>query len=59
VAAAGGLIPANDEIPILGTLLFSDYLLAFEALSVLLLVALVAALAVSRLGAGSAGEEAP
>ena len=46
--AAGGLIPANDEIPILGRLLFSDYLLAFEALSVLLLLAAVGALVLSK-----------
>lgn len=48
VPAAGGLIPAKDEIPILGKLLFSDYLLAFEALSVLLLVAAVGALVLSK-----------
>ena len=48
VAAAGGLIPAKDEIPILGRLLFSDYLLAFEALSVLLLLASVGALVLSK-----------
>jgi len=41
-------IPALDEIPILGRLLFSDYLLAFEALSVLLLVAAVGALVLSK-----------
>jgi NADH:ubiquinone oxidoreductase subunit 6 (subunit J) len=38
---------------------FGTWVWPFEALSVLLLVALVAALAVSRLGAGNAGEEAP
>ena len=48
VPAAGGLIPAEDEIPILGRLLFSDYLLAFEALSVLLLLAAVGALVLSK-----------
>ena len=48
VPAAGGLIPAKDEIPILGRLLFSDYLLAFEALSVLLLLAAVGALVLSK-----------
>jgi NADH-quinone oxidoreductase subunit J len=45
-----GLIPANDEIPILGRLLFSDYLLAFEAVSVVLLVASVGALILSKRG---------
>ena len=48
VPAAPGLIPAKDEIPILGRLLFSDYLLAFEALSVLLLLAAVGALVLSK-----------
>lgn len=48
VPPAGGLIPAKDEIPILGRLLFSDYLLAFEALSVLLLLAAVGALVLSK-----------
>jgi NADH-quinone oxidoreductase subunit J len=48
VPPAGGVIPANDEIPILGRLLFSDYLLAFEALSVLLLLAAVGALVLSK-----------
>ena len=48
VAPAGGLIPAKDEIPVLGRLLFSDYLLAFEALSVLLLLAAVGALVLSK-----------
>jgi NADH:ubiquinone oxidoreductase subunit 6 (chain J) len=48
VPAAGGLIPAKDEIPIIGRLLFSDYLLAFEALSVLLLLAAVGALVLSK-----------
>ena len=41
-------IPSPDEIPLLGRLLFSDYLLAFEALSVLLLVAAVGALILSK-----------
>ncbi len=48
VPPAGGLIPAKDEIPIIGKLLFSDYLLAFEALSVLLLLAAVGALVLSK-----------
>lgn len=48
VPAAGGSIPAQDEIPILGRLLFSDYLLAFEALSVLLLASAVGALTLSK-----------
>jgi NADH-quinone oxidoreductase subunit J len=48
VPPAGGLIPSTDEIPILGRLLFSDYLLAFEALSVLLLLAAVGALILSK-----------
>jgi NADH-quinone oxidoreductase subunit J len=42
------LIPVPDEIPALGRLLFSDYLLAFEALSLLLLVAAVGALLLSK-----------
>ena len=37
-----------DEIPALGRLLFSDYLLAFEVLSLLLLVAAVGALLLSK-----------
>ena len=45
---AGISIPAPDEIPALGRLLFSDYLLAFEALSLLLLVAAVGALLLSK-----------
>lgn len=50
VAAAEGakLIPSGNEIPLLGKLLFSDYLLAFEALSVLLLLASVGALILSK-----------
>ena len=43
-----GAIPSPDEIPALGRLLFSDYLLAFEALSLLLLVAAVGALLLSK-----------
>ena len=39
---------SGDEIPLLGRLLFSDYLLAFEALSVLLLLAAVGALLLSK-----------
>jgi NADH-quinone oxidoreductase subunit J len=48
LAAGPVLIPAQDEIPVLGRLLFSNYLLAFEALSVLLLVAAVGALLLSK-----------
>lgn len=49
VPPAGGPIGvATDEIPILGRLLFSDYLLAFEALSILLLLAAVGALILSK-----------
>ncbi len=47
-ATGPAVIPAPDEIPILGKLLFSDYLLAFEALSVLLLLAAVGALLLSK-----------
>ena len=43
-----GAVPSPDEIPALGRLLFSDYLLAFEALSLLLLVAAVGALLLSK-----------
>jgi len=43
-----GGVPSPDEIPALGRLLFSDYLLAFEALSLLLLVAAVGALLLSK-----------
>jgi len=43
-----GAIPSPDEIPALGRLLFSDYLLAFEALSLILLVAAVGALLLSK-----------
>ncbi len=45
---APALTPLNDEIPTIGRLLFSDYLLAFEALSFLLLVAAVGALLLSK-----------
>ncbi len=45
---AQGTVPAGDEIPLIGRLLFSDYLLAFEALSFLLLVAAVGALLLSK-----------
>lgn len=51
VAASGTpTLPAasGDEIPMLGRLLFTDYLLAFEALSVLLLLAAVGALLLSK-----------
>ena len=41
-------VPIGDEIPLIGRLLFSDYLLAFEALSFLLLVAAVGALLLSK-----------
>ena len=41
-------IPMPDEIPALGRLLFSDYLFAFEVLSLLLLVAAVGALLLSK-----------
>ena len=41
-------VPSPDEIPALGRLLFSDYLLAFEALSLLLLVAAVGALLLAK-----------
>ncbi|MDL2716608.1 MAG: NADH-quinone oxidoreductase subunit J [Acidobacteriota bacterium] len=44
----GGPIPMPDEIPALGRLLFSNYLLAFEVLSLLLLVAAVGALLLSK-----------
>jgi NADH-quinone oxidoreductase subunit J len=40
--------PSGDEIPTIGRLLFTDNLLAFEALSVLLLVAAVGALLLSK-----------
>ncbi len=41
-------IPVPDEIPALGRLLFSDYLFAFEVLSLILLVAAVGALLLSK-----------
>ncbi|HUM02974.1 MAG TPA: NADH-quinone oxidoreductase subunit J [Thermoanaerobaculia bacterium] len=47
-STAGGRIPAVDEIPLVGRLLFSDYLFAFEAVAVLLLAAAVGALILSR-----------
>ncbi len=46
--AAGARIPSPDEIPVVGRLLFSDYLFAFEASAVLLLAAAVGALILSR-----------
>jgi len=50
--ASAARIPAvgklADEIPLLGRLLFTDHLLAFEAISVLLLLAAVGALALSK-----------
>ncbi len=46
--SAPGVVPLRDEIPTIGRLLFSDYLLAFEALSFLLLVAAVGALLLSK-----------
>jgi len=45
---APAITPLADEIPMIGRLLFSDYLLAFEALSFLLLVAAVGALLLSK-----------
>ena len=47
-SAAAAKIPAVDEIPLVGRLLFSDYLFAFEAVSVLLLAAAVGALILSK-----------
>ena len=47
-ARTGVSMPVPDEIPALGRLLFSDYLLAFEVLSLLLLVAAVGALLLSK-----------
>ena len=47
-AFTGSSIPVPDEIPALGRLLFSDYLLAFEVQSLLLLVAAVGALLLSK-----------
>ncbi len=48
VPAAGGEPGAVGEIGALARLLFSEYLLAFEALSVLLLAALVGAFVLAR-----------
>ena len=51
VTLGQNVIPAtgvNGEIPMLGRLLFTDYLLPFEALSVLLLLAVVGALLLSK-----------
>jgi NADH-quinone oxidoreductase subunit J len=47
-AAGGARIPSPDEIPVVGRLLFSDYLFAFEAVAVLLLAAAVGALILSQ-----------
>jgi NADH-quinone oxidoreductase subunit J len=47
-AAAAARIPAPDEIPTIGRLLFSNYLFAFEAVAVLLLAAAVGALILSK-----------
>ena len=46
--AAAGVPPAAGEIAPLARLLFSEYLLPFEALSVLLLAALVGAFVLAR-----------
>ena len=46
--AGGAPIPSVDEIPVVGRLLFSDYLFAFEASAVLLLAAAVGALILSQ-----------
>ncbi|MFI5180015.1 MAG: NADH-quinone oxidoreductase subunit J [Thermoanaerobaculia bacterium] len=46
--AAGARIPSPDEIPVVGRLLFSSYLFAFEAVAVLLLAAAVGALILSK-----------
>lgn len=43
----GARIPSVDEIPVVGRLLFSNYLFAFEASAVLLLAAAVGALILS------------
>ncbi len=51
IMASSNVIPAvglDGEIPLLGRLLFTDYLLPFEALSVLLLLAVVGALLLSK-----------
>jgi len=42
------VLGVDGEIPLLGRLLFTDYLLPFEALSVLLLLAVVGALLLSK-----------
>ncbi|HQR45620.1 MAG TPA: NADH-quinone oxidoreductase subunit J [Thermoanaerobaculia bacterium] len=47
-SAAAAKIPSPDEIPLIGRLLFSDYLFAFEAVAVLLLAAAVGALILSK-----------
>jgi len=47
-AASGSVSAANGEIAPLARLLFSDFLLPFEALSVLLLAALVGAFVLAR-----------
>jgi NADH-quinone oxidoreductase subunit J len=47
-AATGPRVPALDEIPTVGRLLFSDYLFAFEAVAVLLLAAAVGALILAK-----------
>lgn len=47
-AVPPAVLPLKDEIPTIGRLLFSDDLLAFEALSFLLLVAAVGALLLSK-----------
>ncbi len=47
-AAVGPRIPAPDEIPTVGRLLFSSYLFAFEAVAVLLLAAAVGALILAK-----------
>jgi len=47
-SAVAAKIPAVDEIPLVGRLLFSDYLFAFEAVAVLLLAAAVGALILSK-----------
>jgi NADH-quinone oxidoreductase subunit J len=46
--AAPAMTPLGNEIPAIGRLLFSKYLLAFEAMSFLLLVAAVGALLLSK-----------
>jgi len=46
--AGGAAVPSLGEIAPLARLLFTDYLLPFEALSVLLLAALVGAFVLAR-----------